>query len=82
MTGPPERALGDVVVHRHLRPVEEDAQSLAVVHQRAQRLRLARAVRQFGQLPFGIGEEAIGGFFQRGLGRLERCRLSLEGRGS
>ena len=48
-----------------------------MVHERAQRLCLVRAFRQFRQLPFGMSEEVIDRLSQRGLRGLERCRLPV-----
>ena len=81
ITGPLTRALGRVVVHRRLRAVDEDAQALAMVQQRAQRLALARVLRQGGQLPPGFREQAVERFLQRGLRRVERRALPGRGRG-
>ena len=73
--------ISDVVVHRHLRLVDEHAQPLAVIDQRAQRLGPARGVRQPCQLRLGVGEQAGERRFQRALRRVELPRLCLANRG-
>ena len=54
-----QRKLAAVVVHGHERLVDEDAQPLAVVEKRAQRLGPARPVRQSGQFRFGGCEQLV-----------------------
>ena len=70
--------ISDVVVHGDEGLVEEDAQPLAMLEQSAQRLGLARTVRQAGQLRFGVHEQALDGGLQGSLRRVEGRRLALE----
>ena len=69
---PSEHPFGEIVVHRHQRAVDEDAQPLAMVDERAQGLALARLVGQAGELPFGLREQAVERLLQRALCRVER----------
>ena len=49
-----------------------------MIHQRAQRLALARLVGQAGELLFGLREQAVERLLQRALHRIERWRLALK----
>lgn len=71
-------SLGKIVRRGHVRLADEDAQSLAMFRQGAQRLAFARGVRQGGQLRFGVGEQALDRLFQIALRRVERRCLRFE----
>ena len=49
-----------------------------MIHQRAQRLALARLVGQAGELLFGLREQAVERPLQPALRRIERWRLALK----
>ena len=49
-----------------------------MIHQRAQRLALARLVGQAGELLFGLREQAVERLLQPALRRIERWRLALK----
>ena len=52
-------SLGRVVGKGHMRPVDEDAQPLAMVDERAQRPGFARVARQGCQFRLGVGEQVV-----------------------
>jgi len=73
----PQNPLRKIVVKRDERSVDEDAQPLAVVHERTQRLGLAGQVREDDQFTLGLHEQGVDRPLQRGLRRVERRRLAL-----
>ena len=75
---PPEQPLGEIVVERHPGTAGERAEPSRLVDERAQRLALARVLRQTGQFPLRCREQAVERRRERALRRVEHNALALD----
>ena len=75
---PSEHPFCEIVIQRHLGPVGEDAQPLAMIHQRVAAPVPSRAWSgRPARLLFGLREQAVERLLQPALRRIERWRLAL-----